>query len=330
MEAFSILIDKAASEGFLSGYKISNRSGDVVHITHLLFADDTLVFCKASILAWFEAISGLKINLEKSSVLPVRDVGNLEALASELGCYTGTLPTTYLGLPLGMRRNSTIVWDGVEERFRRKLALWKRQYISEGGRLTLIRSTLSNLPIYLMSLFLLPKGLQFRLEKIQRDFLCGDGNQGRKIHLLNWSTVCSSKENGGMRICNLSSLNRSLLGKWVWRFAVEDNSTWKDVINLKYHTDEEDWFTRAPRGCFGVGLWKDISKESKQLKQDVRFVVGDGTRISFWEDTWCGDRPLCEAFPSLFTLTFLSTLTSWAGNFVYEDCSFLRILLCIL
>ena len=48
MEAFSILIDKAASEGFLSGYKISNRSGDVVHITHLLFADDTLVFWKAS------------------------------------------------------------------------------------------------------------------------------------------------------------------------------------------------------------------------------------------------------------------------------------------
>ena len=139
-------------------------------------------------------------------------MGNLEALASELGCCTRTLPTTYLGLPLGMRHNSTIVWDGVEERFRRKLALWKRQYISKGGRLTLIRSTLSNLPIYLMSLFRLPKGVQFRLEKIQRDFLWGGGNLGRKIHQLNWSTVCSSKENGGMGICNLYILNRSLLG----------------------------------------------------------------------------------------------------------------------
>ena len=121
-----------------------NINGDVVQITHLLFMDDTLVFCKASrdhmaylswILAWFEAVSGLKINLQKSFVLPVGDVGNLEALASELGCYTGTLPMTYLGLPLGMHRNSTTVWDGVEERFRRKLALWKRQYISKGGRL---------------------------------------------------------------------------------------------------------------------------------------------------------------------------------------------------
>ena len=44
MEAFSILIDKAASKGFLSGYKILNRS-DVLQITHFLFADDTLMFC---------------------------------------------------------------------------------------------------------------------------------------------------------------------------------------------------------------------------------------------------------------------------------------------
>ena len=43
---------------------------------------------------------------------------------------------------------------------------------------------------------------------------------------------------------------------------MEDNSTWKDVIRLKYYIDEGDWFTRAPRGSFGVGLWKDINKES--------------------------------------------------------------------
>ena len=51
---------------------------------------------------------------------------NIEDLAMELGCRTGALPSTYLGLPLGMRRNSLQVWDGVEERFRKKLALWKR------------------------------------------------------------------------------------------------------------------------------------------------------------------------------------------------------------
>ena len=105
--------------------------------------------------------------------MPMGNVMNLDDLALELGCRTGTLPTTYLGLPLGMRHNTTEVWDGVEERFRKKLAFWKRRYISKGGRLTLLRSTLSNLPIYIMSLFRMPKGVKARLEKIQRDFLLG-------------------------------------------------------------------------------------------------------------------------------------------------------------
>ena len=79
----------------------------------------------------------------------MRRVENAESLAVELGCKIGSLPTVYLGLPLGAKRNSLEVWDGVEERFRRRLALWKRQYISNGGRFTLIRSTLSNMPIYI-------------------------------------------------------------------------------------------------------------------------------------------------------------------------------------
>ena len=59
------------------------------------------------ILLWFEAILGLNINLEKSSVMAVGCEKDLESLTLELGCTTRTLPTTYLGLPLGMRRNST-------------------------------------------------------------------------------------------------------------------------------------------------------------------------------------------------------------------------------
>ena len=106
---------------------------------------------------WFEGASGLRINLEKSELIPVGRVESMDDLAGEFGCSSGSLPTTYLGMPLGAPFKSVTVWDGVEERFRR--------------RATLIRSTSSNLPIYLISLLCLPSSVRRRLEKIQRDFL---------------------------------------------------------------------------------------------------------------------------------------------------------------
>ena len=64
---------------------------------------------------WFEAMLGLKINLEKSE--PIGEVLNLEDLVRALGCKEGFLPSTYLGLPLGAPFKSSRVLDGVEERF---------------------------------------------------------------------------------------------------------------------------------------------------------------------------------------------------------------------
>ena len=78
------------------------------------------------ILAWFNALSGLRINLEKSVVLVVGRVDNLDNLALELGYNVASLPTTYLGLPLGAKHNSVTIWDGMEERFRKRLFIWKR------------------------------------------------------------------------------------------------------------------------------------------------------------------------------------------------------------
>ena len=111
--------------------------------------------------------------MDKSEILPVGRVENLEALALEVGYKVGRLPNSYLGIPLGANHKSVAVWDGVEERFLRRLALWKRNYISKGGRITLIRSTLSSMPIYLMSLLRMPRVVSLRLEKTQRDFLWG-------------------------------------------------------------------------------------------------------------------------------------------------------------
>ena len=280
-------------------------------MSHLLFADDTLVFCEDSqeqlaflswLLMWFEATSGLRINLNKSEILPVGRVENAELLATELGCKVGSLPSTYLGLPLGASHKSMRVWDGVEARMRKRLALWNRQFISKGGRITLIRITLASMPIYLMSLLRMPRVVKLRLEKIQRDFLWGGGALEKRPHLVKWAVVCSHKTKGGLGIRNLSILNRALLCKWSWRFAVEGDSYWKLIISMKFGIERGGWRTRGVREGYGVGLLKEISKEVLLLLNNVSFSVGDGKRVRFWKDIWCGNISLCEAFPSLYDL----------------------------
>ena len=53
------------------------------------------------LLMWFKVVSGLRINLEKSKLIPMGRVDNFDDLAMEFGCRVGSLPCTYLGLPLG-------------------------------------------------------------------------------------------------------------------------------------------------------------------------------------------------------------------------------------
>ena len=118
------------------------------------------------LLMWFKACSGLRINLEKSELILVGKVHNIENLALELGCKVGSLLSSYLGLPLGAPFKSVMVWDGVEKSFRKTLAMWKKQYISKGERLTSIWSTLFSMPIHFMSLFCMPRQVRLWLEKI--------------------------------------------------------------------------------------------------------------------------------------------------------------------
>lgn len=104
----------------------------------------------------FEAVLGLKTNLFKSEVIPIGCVGNVQELANVLGCGLSSLPVNYLGLPLSARYKSVHIYDEIIERMERRLVDWKRMYLSKGGRITLIKSTLSSLPIYFLSLFLIP------------------------------------------------------------------------------------------------------------------------------------------------------------------------------
>ena len=105
---------------WIKGFNIGNQSGVNLQISHLLYADDTLIFCDAKaeqvsyikvVLVIFEAVSGLAVNWAKSSIFQVKEVANIQMLASILQCKIENLPTTYLGMPLGNNHKELVIWD---------------------------------------------------------------------------------------------------------------------------------------------------------------------------------------------------------------------------
>ena len=220
MEVFSRMLRRVEGAGLIRGFEAEGRRGGGECVSHLLFADDTVLFCDADVeqilhirllLLSFQAVTDLKVNVQKSEMVPIEEVDDVHALAEILGCNVETLPMSYLGMPLGASHNSPSIWNPILEKIEQKLAGWKK-YLSKGGKLMLLKSTLSSLPTYFLSLFTIPTYVANRIEKLQRDFLWGNS----KTHLVGWDKVCAPIANGGLGIRKLTTFNKALLGKWLW------------------------------------------------------------------------------------------------------------------
>ena len=113
----------------------------------------------------FEQLSDLKINFHKSEIFYFGEAKNYENYYMEqFGCNSGNFPIRYLGIPIHYRKLSNNDWVRIQERFEQRLSSWKEKNLSTGGRLTLINSVLSSLPMYMMFFFEIPKGVRKKLD----------------------------------------------------------------------------------------------------------------------------------------------------------------------
>ena len=74
---------------------------------------------------------------------------------------------------MGATFKDKTIWNPILEKMERRLAGWKKLYLSKGGKVTLIKSTLSSLPTYFLSLFPIPVKVAKRMEDLQSDFFFG-------------------------------------------------------------------------------------------------------------------------------------------------------------
>ena len=287
-------------EGLIRGFRAGCNAADGLRISHLLYADDTILFCDVDpdqllylrmVLTCFEAVIGLRVNMAKSEMVPVVEVQNISELADSLCCHIGVLLLSYLGMPLGALYKAVTVWNPILEKLERRLSGWQKLYLSKGGRLSLPKSTLFSLPTYFLSLFTIPISVVCKIEKLQRDFLWGGMGDEFKHHLVGWDTVCKPKDVGGLGVRRLFWTNKALLRKWLWRFGLEEHHLWRRVIVAKFGTDLGGWCTQHIRGPHGCGLWRGIMSGWEDYFQHVEFVVGQGTRVSFGKTSGVGKPP---------------------------------------
>ena len=118
----------------------------------------------------------------------------------------------------------------------------------------LLKSTLSSLPTYFLSLFTIPTHVANRIEKLQKEFLWGDS----KTHLVGWDKFCAPIAGDGLGIRKSTTFIKALLGKWLWQFGKEDDRLWRRVVASIYREEWGGWTSKLGKGVHGCGLWRGI------------------------------------------------------------------------
>lgn len=187
-EIFNRFVQRGRELGYLEGITVGKGH---IPITHLQFADDTIIFTPANIeilsnykkfLQCFAILSGLRNNYDKSALIPINyDEMWIRDAQRSLQCRVDNLPITYLDIPLGANPRQVRMWGPVINIVEKRLSLWKSKTLSRAGRLILIKSVLNNLPMYYLSLFSIPKQVARRIIQLQRRFFLGEERerQGR-------------------------------------------------------------------------------------------------------------------------------------------------------
>lgn len=260
------------------------------------YADDTAIIAAADIttlislklvIRLFASISGLRVNYQKSSCIPVNILEtDTSWIMAVLGCSRTDFPIMYLGMPLTIKKPNKNHFLPLIDRIQSKLGGWKAKMISRGGRLQLVQSVLSTIPIYYMSCFRLPQWVINRIDLIRRAFLWGKPVGERKgISLTNWYAARIHKNYGGLGISDLKLVNISLLLKWWWKAYCDKNGLWGYTVRLLQRRGS------IPNGpnvwlITGSFFWNQLGNIKHIFIRATQWMIGDGKSVSFWFDAW--------------------------------------------
>ncbi|XP_074289594.1 uncharacterized protein LOC141614747 [Silene latifolia] len=291
-EVMSSLIRQAVEAGSIHGIRVATNAPVV---SHLLFADDSILFVKANqleanrvkgILNRYEMASGQRVNYDKTTVSFSHCTTDerKRSIADCLGVEVVDEQGKYLGLPTVVGRSKKAIAGCIRDKLSKKLEGWRGKLLSKAGREILIKAVAQSIPTYAMSVFKLPNNFCDELRSLVSQFWWGSNGGKRKIPWIAWKKLCKAKSTGGLGFRDYKLFNEALLGKQAWRLLTERGCLMARVLAGKYFHNKS--FMQADLGTNPSYTWRSIWEARCVLEKGIRRRIGDGLSTRVWRDAW--------------------------------------------
>jgi len=286
------LLRKAEEDNVIHGHQICRGTPP---ISHLLFADDSIFFCKASldqaraigsVLRLYEKASGQQVNFGKSSISFGRGIRRhrREEIIQALDIREVLAQDKYLGLPTHVGRSRMRSFISIKDRVGQRLTGWTNKLISWAGREVLIKAVAQAIPTYAMSIFKLPKDLCSAIQAMINRFWWSHDPDKRKIHWVGSARLCDRKGEGGLGFRHLETFNDAMLVKQVWRLIQAPASLVSRLLKSRYYPSSS--LLNAELGSNPSYTWRSLHGVLWVLEKGTRWIVGNGDSLQAWQSRW--------------------------------------------